>query len=226
MPGVWEITSGQCERQVDHKKTKNKDGAHIKDMGVLPGRFSARGRMVAEADWEILQQVMPDINLRKHGAEKSPLAIFHPAIALLGINVVYVERVRVPELRNGILEIQLDLIEWSEPAATAATGKIREKAGMVYDGPDTYVQRTRDFPDGFTGAEPPPARYVNGQRVAEAKPAPDDPLIKLIDDDAAKHPNRVRAPSDAAAQIDPSEFQRGGHNSAEDFGSSGLGGFG
>ena len=119
MPGIWEITSGECARQVDHKKTKDKDGARIQDMGLLPPRMSARGRMCSVEDWEMLQQIMPDIHPKKKGGLKFPLSIFHPAVALLGVSQVYVERVRPPEIKDGILELAIDMIEWtSDPKAT------------------------------------------------------------------------------------------------------------
>lgn len=121
MPGIWEIVSGECARQVDHKKTKGKDGAHIKDLGVLPSRFTARGRMISYADWVRLQEIVPDLNPRSKGGLRKPTTIYHPAVALLGVNTVYVERIRVPTIRTGILEIHLDLIEWTEPKPTRTT---------------------------------------------------------------------------------------------------------
>lgn len=132
MPGVWEITSGECARQVDHKKTKNKDGARIKDLGLLPPRFSAKGRMCSHGDWLLLQQVMPDIHPKKKGGIKFPLAIFHPAVALLGVTQIYVERVRAPEVKDGILEIQIDMIEWTaEPKETKTTNKTSAPSGYI-----------------------------------------------------------------------------------------------
>jgi hypothetical protein len=125
MPGIWEITSGECARQVDHKKTKDKDGARIHDMGLLPPRLSARGRMVTVEDWEMLQQIMPDIHPKKKGGIKFPLSIFHPAVAVLGVLQVYVERIRPPEIKDGVLEISLDMIEWSDqPKPTKIKNKV------------------------------------------------------------------------------------------------------
>jgi hypothetical protein len=121
MPGIWEVTSGQCERQVDHKKTKDKDGARIKDMGLLPPRFSARGRMVTREHWNQMQEIMPDINPRKRGGTRFPLAIFHPAVSLLGVTTIYVERVRAPEIKDGMLEIAIDMIEWTAEPKTTKT---------------------------------------------------------------------------------------------------------
>ena len=122
MPGVWTITGGECARQVDHKKTKEKDKAHIKDLGLLPPRLQIKGRMAAwlpsgepTGHWEALQRIMPDINPRKAGGPKFPLKIYHPAAAIIGVNMIYVERIRPPEVDvHGILEMQLDVIEWTD----------------------------------------------------------------------------------------------------------------
>lgn len=114
MPGVWSITGGECMRQVDHKKTKEKDKARIKDLGLLPPRLQAKGLLHSRADWEALQKIMPDIHPKKAGGPKFPLKIYHPAAAIIGVSMVYVERIRPPEIENGLLSFQIDMIEWSD----------------------------------------------------------------------------------------------------------------
>lgn len=124
MPGVWEINGGECVRQIDEKKGKDLDHARIRDMGLKPPRLQARGRLVSREDWEQLQRVLPDMHPRKPGGIKQPLKIYHPAAALLGITTVYVDRIRPPEINNGVLELAIDMIEWSdEPKKT----KVRPK---------------------------------------------------------------------------------------------------
>jgi len=132
MPGVWAITGGECARQVDHKKTKDKDGARIRDMGLLPPRLQAVGRLAGRDangqpndDWAQLQRIMPDIHPKKPGGIKQPLKIYHPAAALIGVTTVYVERIRPPEIKDGILEFAIDMIEWSaEPKKTNVKPKV------------------------------------------------------------------------------------------------------
>jgi hypothetical protein len=123
LPGVWEVTSGECARQVDHKKTKGKDGARIKDQGLLPARFTATGHVIHEDEWVELQLAIPDISPRRKGGLRTPFTIFHPAIALLGVTTVYVERIKAPEIKNGVLEIGIDMIEWTDQPKTARTGE-------------------------------------------------------------------------------------------------------
>lgn len=114
MPGVWEINGGECVRQIDEKKGKDLDHPRIRDMGLKSPRLQARGRLVSRDDWEQLQRVMPDIHPRKPGGIKQPLRIYHPAAALLGVTTIYVDRVRPPDIQNGVLELAIDMIEWSE----------------------------------------------------------------------------------------------------------------
>lgn len=200
MPGVWEITSGECARQVDHKKTKDKDGARIKDLGLLPPRFSARGRMVTQKDWDALQNLMPDINPRKKGGPKFPLTIFHPAIALLGVNTIYVERIRPPELKDGVLEIQIDMIEFvSEPKATKIVKKPAAPSGYIGTDEDAAMLAAQNRNWGLRSANIALTDQVATTTASTGfVPATDDEFAKLTGEDT-RHP-----PSDTAvASINP-----------------------
>lgn len=139
MPGVWEITGGECARQVDHKKTKDKDGARIHDLGLIPPRMSARGRMVSTKDWAKLQEILPDIHPRKKGGIKFPLMIFHPAVALLGVTQIYVERIRPPEIKDGVLEIQIDMIDFGDPKDTKVSKKPAAFGGYIGTDEDNAI---------------------------------------------------------------------------------------
>jgi hypothetical protein len=172
MPGVWTITGGECARQVDHKKTKSKDKALIKDLGLLPPRLQIKGRMASRlpngeptGHWEALQKIMPDINPRKAGGPKFPLKIYHPAAAIIGVNTIYVERIRPPEVNaNGILEMQLDVIEWTETPKKTNVQKPKEPglddavvmvaqirgAGQW----NTSTLRAANDPESFTAVDP------------------------------------------------------------------------
>lgn len=201
MPGIWEITSGECARQVDHKKTKGKDGARIKDLGLLPPRFSARGKMCSHGDWLLLQQVMPDIHPKKKGGIKFPLAIFHPAVALLGVTQIYVERVRAPEIKDGILEIQIDMIEWTaEPKETKTTNKTSAPSGYI--GTDESMAilaaQNRNWAlrrAGFAGT----GNFEAPTQQTNFDSATDEEFAKLTGDDTRNPPSAT-----TVAAIDPS----------------------
>jgi hypothetical protein len=114
MPGVWTIVSGAAELEIDSKKTKGKDRARVKPLGLLPPKMQAKGQLVTRADWDALQKIMPDLQPRKPGGPKFALKIYHPAAAIIGVTMVIVERLRSPEINNGICEISIDLIDWTE----------------------------------------------------------------------------------------------------------------
>lgn len=114
MPGVWAVVSGVAELEIDSKKTKGKDRARVKPLGLLPPKIQAKGQLVTRADWEALQKIMPDLQPRKPGGPKFALKIYHPAAAIIGVNMVIVERFRSPEINNGICEITIDLVDWTE----------------------------------------------------------------------------------------------------------------
>lgn len=203
MPGVWEITGGECARQVDHKKTKNKDGARIKDLGLLPPRFSARGRMVSQADWDALQNIIPDINPRKKGGPKFPLTIFHPAVALLGVNTIYVERIRPPEIKDGIFDIQIDMIEFAEPKETNVVKKPATPGGYIGTDEDAAIlasqQRNWGLRRAGLGGTVAPGGSLEGDELnLKFDHASDEEFAKLTGEDT-RHP-----PSDTVvASIDP-----------------------
>lgn len=203
MPGVWEITGGECARQVDHKKTKDKDGANIQDLGLLPPRITARGRMVSKKDWDTLQFIMPDINPRKPGGPKFPLTIFHPAVALLGVNTVYVERIRPPELKDGILEIQIDMIEFAEPKATKIVKKPAAPSAYIGTDEDAAILAAQQGNWGlrrgkFGGTVTPGGSLAGDELNLKFDHASDEEFAKLTGEDT-RHP-----PSDTAvASINP-----------------------
>lgn len=118
MPGIWEVQSGEAVRDIDTKKAKDKDSARVRDLGGQPIKFSATGRLITRDQWRELQRVLPTLNPRTSGGLKSPVAIYHPAVALLGVTTVYITKVTAPKLDNGICEITIDMTEWSAPKPT------------------------------------------------------------------------------------------------------------
>ena len=191
MPGVWEITGGEFAREIDTKKTKGKDKAILIDLGLRPPRMSARGRLCSQADWDMLQDVMPDIHPKKAGGVKFPLNIFHPSLALLGISQVYVERIRPPEIKDGILEIQIDFIEWTEQPKASKT----KKPAPAATDQDVAIMTAQ-----LRGA----GKYHTN--VLQAANISYEPQAKTIDDDFADLNGQSRNPPEFTAKsaIDPS----------------------
>lgn len=112
LPGVWEIESAPRRLHLDRKKTKGKDGARLTDLGTKETVVTARGQLQALADWHELQRRLEVLNPRGKSRARTPLHIYHPALALMGLTRVYLEEIRAPRVRGGILELGLQLREW------------------------------------------------------------------------------------------------------------------
>jgi len=189
MPGVWSVINGAAELEIDTKKTKGHDKARVKPLGLLPPKIQAKGQLISREDWESLQKIMPDIQPKKPGGPKFAMKIYHPAAAFMGLTSVIVERVRSPEISNGICEITLDLIDWTEQPKK--TNFQKPKAPLISDQGNVMVEQLR-------GA---------GQwRTSTLKAANDPASYDSLDSDLAALSGRDyrNPPEFSAKDIDPS----------------------
>jgi hypothetical protein len=191
MPGVWAIVSGAVELEIDTKKTKGNDKARVKPLGLLPPKIQAKGQIVSREDWEALQKIWPDIQPKKPGGPKFALKIYHPAAAFMGLTTVIVERVRSPEINNGICEITLDLIDWTETPKKTNFQKPKVPTSPTNDG------------DGVSAAE---LRGAGQWRTSTLRSANDPEQFNSVDADIAALSGRDyrNPPEFSAKDIDPS----------------------
>jgi hypothetical protein len=117
LPGIWTV-EGQAGREIEVKKVRGKDGARFKDNGYDPGKLTLVGRMVESKDWDAMQAALKQIHPRQ-GKTRNPLALEHPASAYLGITTVYVETVHTPRVENGVIVVEIDVLEWVEAPKVA-----------------------------------------------------------------------------------------------------------
>jgi hypothetical protein len=117
LPGVWTV-EGQAGREIEVKKVRGKDGARFKDNGYDPGKLTLVGRMIEANDWNAMQAALKQIHPRQ-GKSRNPLALEHPAAAYLGITTVYVESVHTPRVENGVIVVEIDVLEWVEAPKVA-----------------------------------------------------------------------------------------------------------
>lgn len=125
LPGAWEV-EGEVARKVDIKEQKDRDGATIKDQGYSNADVTLIGTISTLDDWETLDKALKEIHPRRKGAAREPLAVVHPALAILGINNVYVLGIGAPQLNaDGIVSVRIRCLEWLP--ASKATGKSKGK---------------------------------------------------------------------------------------------------
>jgi hypothetical protein len=144
MPGVWKPTA-TCERDIDKKKSKGKDGARLTDHGYSPAEVRLEGRLVSREEWEELVQHLPMLHPRTSGGKRKPLPVEHPALALMGINHIYVKRIDAPSVESdGTLVVPIDCYEWvvtpkkKPDKTTSVTPPVTQTGAWDYQG--RYVE--------------------------------------------------------------------------------------
>lgn len=146
-PGVAEVSGAGCSRKIDVQKEKGTDGANLKDEGYDPARISITLKVTTDAEWTRLQELIPLIHPRKKGGPRTPVEIYYPSLALLGITQIYIDKIPIPakpSADDGILFVEMSAIEWfpspqpvkkgagtgAGAAGAAATGM---DGGSIYD---------------------------------------------------------------------------------------------
>lgn len=134
-PGVWKLETTKS-RQVDKAKSPDTDGITLTDKGYNASEIKATGIIWKSdqlSDEELgigLAEILPNFDPRKPGQTRTPLDIYHPSSVLAGISNVYIEKIHIGHPENGILKVQLDLVEWF---------------------PETKPAKQKNTPKGFSG---------------------------------------------------------------------------
>lgn len=111
MPGVWDIDFA-CERRIDAKKAKGKNGGKFTDLGLENAVIELNGKIATRAHLRDLQAIIETIHPRNRGKELKTYQLRHPKATFLGIGLVYITKVNAPRLENGIFSITINAIEY------------------------------------------------------------------------------------------------------------------
>lgn len=184
LPGVWRI-EGECEYEYDKKKTTGKDGANVRDKGYQPADITLHGEITTRAQWRDMQEVLRTLHPRKKGGPKNPISADHPALTVMGIQMVYIKGIKPPEVENGKLQLRITAIEYIKPVPKKKD-----------DGPKTYKWDVS------------PGNWTYRENYLGLGTAPDQPYLDALKEDEARRlsdPNykpsaslRSRMPQEAA----------------------------
>lgn len=143
-PGVWR-QSTEVGRAVDKAKTAGVDGYTTTDKGYTGGVMQFEGRFFDELSWLDFEALVPNFHPRRPGAIKTPLDIYHPAPALLGITYVYLEKIKIGHPAEGslICPVTLELSEWFPN--TKKTGSSKKVKGFSGTGNAGQPLNPADF---------------------------------------------------------------------------------
>jgi len=114
-PGVWEISGAGVSRKIDIKKQAGTDGASMTDEGYQPAQLTITGTIWTKDQWSELQRLIPKVHPRKPGGSRTPMEIYHPQSALLGITQIYINKIGIPKkpsAGDGLLTLSMSAVEW------------------------------------------------------------------------------------------------------------------
>ncbi len=132
LPGIIKITGLEPQREIERKHAKGEDGESLKDNGKPAVDFTIEVQLADKVDWIGWCKVYPKLDPRRKGAAKTPLAILHPLVNMVGINNVYIDKISPdwPDAESG-MTWRIHCIEWlPAPKKTKAnaSGKAKPKA--------------------------------------------------------------------------------------------------
>ncbi len=117
-PGMWSCAAHK-KRQLDIVKVRGRDGVRILDNGYFGVGLTCMGTFWQQSQWDEFQEILPDFDPQKTIAipggrviGRSPLDIYHPAAAILGVGTVYIVEIGIAKPERGMLQIPLELIQW------------------------------------------------------------------------------------------------------------------
>lgn len=119
LPGVCTIEDFEYGQDIDVQKKRKKEKARIRDNGLSPCSFNIKVEMTA-AEWPAWLAVLPEIQPRREGGTRKPLAIEHPLPNSHGVRDIYVHKIKVesPSARAGMVII-IRVAEWFEEEVDA-----------------------------------------------------------------------------------------------------------
>lgn len=160
-PGIAQLSGPGIKRKLDEKNPKGASGASLTDEGDELAHFDVKLKLWTEAHKDEFERLLPDIHPRRKGGPKSPIEIYHPVAALLGIKNIYIEQIPFPEHdRMGFLVFVLKCIEWvpapkPQKKAAGSSGGGWDPFGAIKKGLNWGKSLTDYLPPMPTGSGAP-----------------------------------------------------------------------
>jgi hypothetical protein len=133
LPGICTVDGLECAIDVDTKKAKGADAPHSTDNGVKPAKFEINVWMNTShhAAW---QTALPQINPRRLGKDRPPLAITHPTPNELGIMNIRIIAIapKHPTARGG-RHVLIRVEEWFDKPKAVAKPKNKPVEAVIAD---------------------------------------------------------------------------------------------
>lgn len=128
LPGVA-IPTGGVGRKIDTAEVPGSDtGATQTDLGYEGSAVTVRVRMWTQAHLDAYAQIVKKFRPRRGESKPKPVDVIHPALAVLEIRLLTIQRMGVPEPSQeaGIYEASIEFLEF---ISEVKEGKAEEKLG-------------------------------------------------------------------------------------------------
>lgn len=122
-PGIAEVHAYR-EHRIDVRRQPGSNGALFTDLGAELARVSVRLRLWTDAQLAEFQRIKSFLQPKNLSTGKlEAVDVLHPALDVLGIRSIYFHKVGAPRHAHerGVLEIELEAIEFSPPKAANVT---------------------------------------------------------------------------------------------------------
>lgn len=129
LPGRPKIEGLKVRRKIDKRSAAGSDGGTLRDRGYELASFQIKLTLWTETHLQVWEELLPRINPRRRLADRTPLAIYTPECAQLGIDRVYVESVSglLESSIPGAREATIELIEFrpASPTQQSVTRRVQ-----------------------------------------------------------------------------------------------------
>lgn len=111
VPGAWTCEVSK-KRDLMIVKLRLRDGVGILDNGYFGVALELSGRIWTPDQWYELQDQFPNYDPPRQGGSRSPLYVYHPAAAFLGVSLIYIAEFKLPPPSGGILPLSIGAVQW------------------------------------------------------------------------------------------------------------------
>lgn len=126
LPCLKKIPEISVGRKVDVKAKAGSDNVTITDKGQDVNKVKITLTFWLSEHFETWDEIKDLVSARKRARDRRPLAVYHPALAQLGVNVIYTERVHgMKHVEHGMYEVTIDAYEYRDPPPRNRNATVR-----------------------------------------------------------------------------------------------------
>lgn len=146
LPGKADVSGHGIDYQMDTKKPSGANGATTSNMGREVGRFEIKLHLWTASQWARFCALLPKL-MRMKNQKLEVVTVVHPAINVLGIDGLMINKIGVPHTGHqpGIIEIDFSCIEFLPPSKTNVTVTARTAYDSSMDRMDKNSQSIAGF---------------------------------------------------------------------------------